>query len=271
MKSTDHLDYVDFIKREYANRKNLNSAYSLRAYAKSLGLAVSGLSSILNKKSGLSEKMAQKIAVEIELDEVEREVFLNLVNSEHSRDKQKRVDAKDRLNTLKNKKKYEALSTNHYNLISEWYYFAIINVMDLTHFDGSAEFIAKQLNLDKLLVVKALEQLAQLSLVSNNYGLYKLEQNNLSTTQDIASSAIKNSHMQRLKMAMHSLQKDSVEQRDISSISMAIDIAKLPEAKKKIKEFRRELSAFLESGDRNAVYNLNIQLFPLRGVENEKN
>jgi hypothetical protein len=43
--------------------------------------------------------------------------------------------------------------------------------------------------------------------------------------------------------------------------------AKVLQAKKLIKEFRRNLSRFLERGDQNEVYRLNIQLFPVTRVE----
>jgi hypothetical protein len=49
---------------------------------------------------------------------------------------------------------------------------------------------------------------------------------------------------------------------------MAIDIGKLPEARERIKEFRRDLAKYLcRSGGRNDVYNLSISLYPLTLLE----
>ena len=54
-----------------------------------------------------------------------------------------------------------------------------------------------------------------------------------------------------------------MELRDFTSMTMAIDPEKLTEAKKKIREFRRGLSEFLEAGKKEEVYRLNIQLVPV--------
>ena len=50
---------------------------------------------------------------------------------------------------------------------------------------------------------------------------------------------------------------------------MAISTAKLSEARKLIMDFRRKLCAFLEDGQRDAVYRLNVQLFPLSQEETQ--
>jgi hypothetical protein len=45
---------------------------------------------------------------------------------------------------------------------------------------------------------------------------------------------------------------------------MAIDVSRLPEAKARIRDFRRELCAFLQDGrPRQRVYELSLSLFPV--------
>ncbi len=44
---------------------------------------------------------------------------------------------------------------------------------------------------------------------------------------------------------------------------MAVDSEKIPEAKILIKEFRQKMSALLESGKKDEVYQLAVQLYPL--------
>ena len=46
---------------------------------------------------------------------------------------------------------------------------------------------------------------------------------------------------------------------------MAIDPTKLPEARRRIRQFRDELCDYLESGDQTEVYRWNMQLVPLKG------
>jgi len=51
---------------------------------------------------------------------------------------------------------------------------------------------------------------------------------------------------------------------------MAIDSSKLPAAKEMIRTFRRKLCEFLESGKKDEIYNLNIQLVPTTGFKNSR-
>ena len=65
------------------------------------------------------------------------------------------------------------------------------------------------------------------------------------------------------QVATHVIGTDAFQESDITGITMAIDSKKLKEAKKRITNFRRSLAEFLESGTRDSVYRLNLQLFPL--------
>lgn len=48
-----------------------------------------------------------------------------------------------------------------------------------------------------------------------------------------------------------------------SAFAWIVDLDLLPEAKELIRSFRRKLVEFLESSEKEEVYKLNIQLFPL--------
>ena len=66
----------------------------------------------------------------------------------------------------------------------------------------------------------------------------------------------------RLKV-IESLENDPIEVRSMTSMSMAIDPEKLPEARRLIEEFQEKLSTFLESENKERAYQLPISLFPL--------
>ena len=89
----------------------------------------------------------------------------------------------------------------------------------------------------------------------------------MATTDGIPSAAIRKRHKQILGKALESIDTHSVAERDFSSMTLTIDPALLPEAKKRITAFRRELCAFLESSKRKRVYEISIQLFPLSAGE----
>ena len=66
---------------------------------------------------------------------------------------------------------------------------------------------------------------------------------------------------------MESLEKDTIEDRDITSMTMAIDPDRLPLAKSLIAEFTRQLCETLETGKQKRVYQLGVSLYPLQKKE----
>jgi uncharacterized protein (TIGR02147 family) len=93
---------------------------------------------------------------------------------------------------------------------------------------------------------------------------------NLTTPSSVPSAALRGAHRQYMVKAIDSLEKDPIDLRDMSGITMAISSKKIPEARKLIQDFRRRLCAFLEDGDKDAVYRLNVQLFPLSSAETQQ-
>ena len=66
-----------------------------------------------------------------------------------------------------------------------------------------------------------------------------------------------------MELAQKSLTTDPVQERDFTSITMAINSKKLAEAKVLIRKFQDELSGLLEDSTPDQVYRLCVQLFPL--------
>ena len=63
-----------------------------------------------------------------------------------------------------------------------------------------------------------------------------------------------------------------MELRDQSSMTFAMNTKQLNEVKKRIKNFRRGLCAFLQkTKDRDAVYQLGISFYPVTNIKKGKN
>jgi uncharacterized protein (TIGR02147 family) len=88
----------------------------------------------------------------------------------------------------------------------------------------------------------------------------------LETSEDIESQALQISHLESFDLAKVKLQQVPLHKRDFSSVTMAIDAAKIPQAKAIIREFQEKLYALLSDGEKNEVYQFNCQLFPVTEV-----
>ena len=94
----------------------------------------------------------------------------------------------------------------------------------------------------------------------------------LSTTTDIASSGIRHFQKQILEKSIISLEADDLYERDITSITIAINEDRIPEAKKEIMKFRKRMADFLGEGEKTRVYNLGVHLIPLsKSTKGERN
>ena len=69
-----YQSYQDILKAELEKRQRANARYSLRAFARDLGVSPSNLSEILQRKAGLSRIKAQEIAKKLNLL---RPIYLN--------------------------------------------------------------------------------------------------------------------------------------------------------------------------------------------------
>jgi uncharacterized protein (TIGR02147 family) len=78
----------------------------------------------------------------------------------------------------------------------------------------------------------------------------------------VPSSALRQLQLELLDKARRAIETVPIEERDCTSITMAVEPARLPEAKKMIQRFRRRMAAYLNTGQGSEVYHLTVQLTP---------
>lgn len=93
----DFYDYRTTLKKEFELRRGRNAFYSLRAFARDLGLSPARLSEVLAGKKGISSEAAESIALKLNLDRDEKELFSLSVDKLHSRSKSGKALAKAKL------------------------------------------------------------------------------------------------------------------------------------------------------------------------------
>lgn len=238
---------TDLIKAEYLRRKRDNKQYSLRAFAENLDVPPGRLSEILSGKRALSKKMKAHIAGKLGISEIQD--FLD--------------EASLPKLSFSQRSDYHLLTDDTFSVLADWYHFAILSLADTKDFKADAKWIAKRLNISVMESAEALKKLKNVGLIEIKNGKLMKTNKNVSTTSDIESIALRQSHKQSLEQAALALNEVSIELRDITSMTMAIDLKKIPMAKKIIREFRTKLCDVLETGHQSEVYNLNVQLVPV--------
>lgn len=79
---TDTKTAAEYLMMIFNERKDKNPRYSLRAFARSLGVSSGQLSEILSGKRPLSHKLARRIAIALALTEEESQKLIFLVSQQ---------------------------------------------------------------------------------------------------------------------------------------------------------------------------------------------
>ena len=221
------------LEQELVARTRKNPRYSLRSYARTLGIGFSDLSKILRRQRSISERM-----------------FLRL---------------RQKLPLININPKFHVIAHDQFALVSDWYHFAILSLMRTHSFRSDVNWIARRLAISSVVARVAVERLERLNLIdcSSNLKWRILEKNTTTVGGPDSSAALRNLQTQILEAAIKALEERSPEERDQSTMIMAADSRKLEEARRRIDHFRRQLCNFLETPSADSVFCLSTSLFPM--------
>ena len=234
--------------------------YSLRQFARKLGVASPVLIQVLNGKRNLTRKLALQLLTGIGMDASEISRLVEALPSRQIR----RESAETSGAVLNLPYGYSEIEASHLSVLSEWWYFATIALVETDSFRPDPRWIANRLGIRIRDAKNALQHLLRLGLLERTAeGGVRSTGKSLTTTFDIPSSFIRRNHVQGLELAADRIQEIPVAERDYSSVTFYADRSRVDEAKRRIEKFRRELVAYLEGGKRDDVYRLQVQLLPL--------
>ena len=257
-------DYRTILQMELKKRCDANPGYSLRAFASKLSLPPSTLSEILNNKAGLSVAKAKVIAAKLSYTDVEQDYFVTLIESTHARSKRDRELAKNRLikfNQIADKN----IDMDTWKFIAEWYHVGILELSKVKGFKSEPRWMGTKLGITAKEAREACDRLLRLGILRKERGQLKPTGSwLLKSPEEIPSESIKQCHLNLIRKASTAIYEQGLDQRNYSSLVMAIDTDKLPEAKKMIQEFNRKLNTLMTaSTDRKSLYCFGTQLFRL--------
>lgn len=243
--------FTQQIKTALEERIKKNPQYSLRAYAKQLGVSAATLSGILSGKRKLTAEMMGKIGFALNL------------NPEEVWNYQKQTLGHEQ--TLANDR-FRELSQEMFMIVSEWYHLTILELMKLSDFKPEVRWISKRLGVNPNQIQIAIDRLQKVGILEIKNKVWMDKTDGFTTHYDTSKTndAKKRYQKQLLEKSMEAIDRDDYSIRDHSSITMAIDVKDILKAKKEIQAFRKRLSETLESTPKpNEVYQLQIGFFPL--------
>lgn len=246
----------DILMMEFIGIQSRNPGFSMRAYAKKIGIPQSAVSEIVGKRRKVTAKMATKILRGLDFAPAQISEVVSKFDSE--------------IEVPQNKSScFRPLDMDSFRLISEWYHFAILSLTETKSFKSNTGWMARRLGISESLVQSAVERLIRLEMLRVDAKTKKLIPTGVQYQFDpgIATPALKKACRENLELSNSALDWTNYDQRDFTAITFCFDPKKMVEAKRMIKSFRRKFCTLMESGTKTEVYKLCLQLFPLTKTE----
>jgi uncharacterized protein (TIGR02147 family) len=163
---------------------------------------------------------------------------------------------------------YLRLSADRFAVVADWYHFAILELLRVEDVVHRPAWIARALGITASEVHAAIERLARIGFLEVAADGTLLDRSSgKSTTLGIepTNAALKRKQTQALNKALAALEDTPEAVRDHSTMTMSFDSRRLPEAKRRIRAFRRSLAKYVsrETDRCDEVYHLSIALYPL--------
>lgn len=257
MKNLIDQSYIrSLVKDHISTVKKRNPLFSMRAYAKKLGISVGGLSSFISGKTDYSVETLEKIVTDIipspeERKDILKEYNIYLLEKLTEKTKSSNYD-------------YRLLKEDEIAFIKDWYHYAILFLIRTKDFKLDILWIAKRLGITSNEVELALSRLVHLNLITiNSDQTVSLLNNAVKTSDDVSNNSLRIMHKQMLYLAGQSLDNDSVELRDIISLTLPVNTKNLPKAKEILRRCQDDLMALLPAEEMNEVYHALFALYPV--------
>lgn len=259
IKNSFHLDYI---KEEHSRRSQANPHYSLRAFARDLGVSPSWLSDFMLEKKGMSEHTAVRIGRTLGMTPSEEKVFLLSAKARHARSPGERAAAQKELNSFKRTKTF-SMKPDDFLKTGTWYHQAILELTELESFTHHELEIAERLRLPLPTIRRALADLQEAGLLEFQNGKMKACYPETESTQDIPSVAIRKYHEQILQKGVKALHEQAFDQREYGSATFAFDASRIKEAKAVLRNFQKRFSDefYKNSENKDSVYQFSFQFF----------
>lgn len=253
------------IAHEWETRKLRNKDFSLRSFARFLHLSPSFLSYILSGKSRLSPASASDVADILKLEPLDKQYFCDLATVETERSGLRSRVAKSRIKKYQETPNVQMLTEDKFCLVNDWWHPAIVELAKTKDFVCEIPWIAKRIGITQSKVIDALVRLEEVGVIRFiSSQTFEVTMANPSVPGGFPSSAIRNYHASLLGHATRALETQSINERTVSSHTIAFPRERFKEVEDRIREFRLSLAKEIETmGEPNEVYALCLQFFRL--------
>jgi uncharacterized protein (TIGR02147 family) len=223
------------------------------------------MSYVLNGKKGLSPRSAESVAQRLGLSPGEIELFVASAVSKHARSAFARTAARTKLDSLSSESSETLLSIDAFQVVSEWYHFALLQILQLRGAKSDPSWLATKLGISTEEAEGAIERLLRLELLERSpTGKLHASNTTVFTPGGVPSEAIRKFHRQVIAKAVQAIDEQTVDLRYLQSTLIPVRRSDFEAATRAIRDFHRRFDRkYTAVGDGDTVYALAIQFFDL--------
>ena len=261
-----HTDYRAFLKEYLDERREKDSFFSLRYFASKVGTDAGTIVKILQGQLQLSPRLVPAVASVCKFDERQSEYFHAMVEFSKAKTPPDIRRTFERLCGLKGVRS-RTLEEHQYAFYQRWYHSAVRAAIGIRPFSGDFKELASSL-VPAITVAQARESvdlLERLGLVRRGGdGVWNITDRIITTGEKWKSVAVREFQKQTMELALTSLERDPVELREHSTVTLTLRRGDLDLLKRRTAEFRQDLLKLAEQSEGDdSVFQVNIQIFPL--------
>lgn len=263
-----YLEPIEFISDRFEEIKARNSGYSLRAWAKSLGMKSHGpLHAILRKQRKIPKNLVIPLIKTLKLDKQEAKYFELLVDLSRAKKPEEIEFYQDKLAKLSPVPLREIHDLEAYKYLTDPIHFTVAEMTQLKNFNDSPAWIKKSLrvnqNMRDLDVI--IERLRNLGIVEKKKDKYLKPVQHLYTKLEVSSEVVQNYHKFCSRLAIDQISQQEVEEKEFNALCFNIKKKDLPQIKEQIRDFVNKLVEDFEASSHQGdeTYQLNVQFFSL--------
>lgn len=269
MKNESIIDSKSIILKGYRAKKDRNLNFSIRSWAKQLGLSSHGtLQQVLNGKRLLPKKHLPLIIKSLDLSKKDSDLLETLLDIEKSKSQEEKELHLKKLENFNSDEFFRStLEVENFKYFENPLHSIIRTMIDLKGFKNSPSWIQKKLRIKTYQdeIKEIIIRLISLGLVEENNGILKKSSRHISNKIDTPNKAVQKFHERTCLLAATEVHKQSVDEREFNSFCMNIDPKKLSNAKQDIRKF---ISDFIdeyevEPNKSKSTYQLNLNFFSL--------
>lgn len=273
------MDYREFLREWFKWKKQVVPHYSGTMFANKAGINSHNLlGMVIRGERNLGLSTIQGFIKACQLKSIRAQYFERLVVYTQSKDSEERAEVFEQLVQLGRKRGVENLKSiqNYGQFLKHWYVVAIYEMVNLKDFKADPDWIVARLKktVARKDVEMALETLKNLNLIEWDAAVGKYVARDCALDIDVAKVDfwIRNFHRDYLRRAEQAIDGESIEERSLSSLTIAVSEKDLSILKDRISELRKQLNVEFSDREQNKDYvvALNMQFLILTENKNSK-